>query len=199
MARVGRTGAAHMVERDQRDQRVQAPHAADSADTAQSVTAPAVVSAADTSAIIIERLILHHLDNRTGEMLLVEAELALDTDIRRLFTGYIAQALESADWHARFLADQTTIADLCDRLLREPAAFVDVSQAMARRLFEQMRQRPNQINPGDFVVAIYTAPTSVSSPHRASPCSSSTQMPGWCAISRWWEDGGWRVSRWPIT
>jgi hypothetical protein len=96
-------------------------------------------------------------------MLLVEAELTLDTDIRRLFTGYIAQAIESADWHARFLTDQTTIANLCDRLLREPAAFVDVSQAMARRLFEQMRQRPNQINPGDFVVAIYTAPTSASS------------------------------------
>ncbi len=166
MARIGRTGAAHMVERDQRDQRGQAPHAADSADTAQpitSVTAPAVVSAMDTPTITIERLILHHLDNRTGELLLVEAELALDTDIRRLFTGYIAQALESADWHARFLADQTTIANLCDRLLREPAAFVDVSQAMARRLFEQMRQRPNQINPGDFVVAIYTAPTSASS------------------------------------
>lgn len=168
MARVGRTGAAHMVGSDQRGQALHAVDNADVIDIAPPAAPPVVAPTADASAITIERLILHHLDNRTGEMLLVEAELALDADIRRLFTGYIAQALESADWQARFLADQTVVPDLCARLLREPAAFVDVSQAMACRLFEQMRQRPNQINPGDFVVAIYTAPGS------SSPISSST-------------------------
>lgn len=56
-----------------------------------------------------------------------------------------------------------TMPALCARLLDEPSAFVEVSQEMARRLFAQMRQRPNQINPGDFVVAIYRAPGVVSS------------------------------------
>ena len=115
-----------------------------------------------TTAITIERLILHHLDNRTGELLLVEAELALDSAIRALFASYIADAHQNADWQARFSADDSaapTMPDLCAQLLREPAAFVAVSQTMARRLFEQMRQRPRQINPGDFVVAIYSAPT----------------------------------------
>ena len=115
-----------------------------------------------TLAITIERLILHHLDNRTGDLLLVEAELALDDAIRALFASYIAEAHQNADWQARFSADESatpTMPDLCAQLLREPAAFVAISQTMARRLFDQMRQRPNQINPGDFVVAIYSAPT----------------------------------------
>jgi hypothetical protein len=129
------------------------------ASTAPDRTAGAALVGA--SVISIERLILHHLNNRTGEMLLVEAELALDATIHTLFANYIAQALENADWQARFLANQTstpTMPDLCARLLDEPSAFVDVSQEMARRLFAQMQQRPNQINPGDFVVITYTAP-----------------------------------------
>ena len=112
-------------------------------------------------AITIERLILHHLDNRSGDPLLVDAELALDRDIHALFAGYIAEAHQNADWQARFYADgdaTPTMPDLCARMLSEPAAFVAVSQVMARRLFEQMRLRPNQINPGDFVVALYSAP-----------------------------------------
>ena len=115
-----------------------------------------------TLAITIERLILHHLDNRTGDLLLVEAELGLDDAIRALFASYIAEAHQNADWQARFSADESatpTMPDLCAQLLREPAAFVSVSQAMARRLYDQMIQRPNQINPGDFVVALYRAPT----------------------------------------
>ena len=128
-------------------------------DTRPPASVPAVPGIA---AITIERLILHHLDNRTGELLLVEAELALDTDIRALFASYIAEAHQNADWQARFHPDTDaapTMPDLCAQLLREPAAFVSVSQAMARRLYDQMIQRPNQINPGDFVVALYRAPT----------------------------------------
>ncbi|HKS70189.1 MAG TPA: nucleoid-associated protein, partial [Ktedonobacterales bacterium] len=121
--------------------------------------------AASAPAITIERLILHHLDNHAADPLLVDAELALDGDIRALFASYIAEAHQNADWRARFYADASdasdatpTMPDLCAQLLHEPAAFVAISQEMARRLFAQMRQRPNQINPGDFVLALYTAP-----------------------------------------
>ena len=182
MATPGRTNPSRTIERGQRDQQrgrgLRAPEIveADAAGASLAI-APEEV----TSAIVIERLILHHLDNRTGEMLLVEAELALDANIRVLFASYIAQAHENADWQARFLADQSapsapsamptmstmptmpTMPALCARLLDEPSAFVEVSQEMARRLFAQMRQRPNQINPGDFVVAIYTVPGVASS------------------------------------
>jgi hypothetical protein len=158
MGRLSRTGAAHVAERRQA---IRAPDVPNIAEVAQPAAPPVVALPSGASAITIERLILHHLDNRTGEMLLVEAELALDVTIHALFANYIAQALENADWQARFLADEPaapTMPDLCARLLSEPSAFVAVSQEMARRLFAQMRQRPNQINPGDFVVATYTAP-----------------------------------------
>lgn len=162
MGRLHRTGAAHVAERRQA---FRAPDIPDSAEVAQvepaTAAAPVVTLPSGAAAITIERLILHHLDNRTGKMLLVEAELALDVTIHALFSSYIAQALENADWQARFLADQPaapTMPDLCARLLGEPSAFVAISQEMARRLFAQMRQRPKQINPGDFVVATYTTP-----------------------------------------
>jgi len=162
MGRLSRTGAARIAERRQA---FRAPDVPDSAEVAQPepavAAAPVVTLPSGASAITIERLILHHLDNRTGEMLLVEAELALDVTIHALFANYIAQALENADWQARFLADQPaapTMPDLCVRLLGEPSDFVAISQEMARRLFAQMRQRPKQINPGDFVVATYIAP-----------------------------------------
>jgi nucleoid associated protein NdpA len=162
MGRLSRTGAARIAERRQA---FRAPDVPDSAEVAQAepavAAAPVVTLPSGASAITIERLILHHLDNRTGEMLLVEAELALDVTIHALFANYIAQALENADWQARFLADQPaapTMPDLCVRLLGEPSDFVAISQEMARRLFAQMRQRPKQINPGDFVVATYIAP-----------------------------------------
>ncbi len=158
MGRLRRTGAARVAERRQA---FRAPDISDIAEVSPPAAPPVVALTPGASAITIERLILHHLDNRTGEMLLVEAELALDATIHALFANYIAQALENADWQARFLADEPaapTMLDLCARLLSEPSAFVAISQEMARRLFAQMRQRPNQINPGDFVVATYTAP-----------------------------------------
>lgn len=164
MGRQGRTGASHIVERNQQRQAFRAPDSAAATPTgAPAVVTPVATNGAGALGITIERMILHHLDNRAGEMLLVEAELALDAKIRALFGSYIAQALANADWQARFLTDQATMPDLCVRLLREPSAFVDVSQEMARRLFEQMQQRPNQINPGDFVVTIYTAPGALTS------------------------------------
>jgi hypothetical protein len=159
MGRPSRTSAARIAERRQ------AFRASDIPDIevtqTEPATPPVIALPSRAATITIERLILHHLDNRTGEMLLVEAELALDATIHALFANYIAQALENADWQARFLAEQPAapaMPDLCARLLGEPSAFVAVSQEMARRLFAQMRQRPNQINPGDFVVSIYTAP-----------------------------------------
>jgi hypothetical protein len=160
MGRLSRTDAARIAEPRQAFHAPDVPNIAEVAQPEPAVP-PVVALPSRAAAITIERLILHHLDNRTGEMLLVEAELALDATIHALFANYIAQALENADWQAHFLADQSAapaMPDLCVRLLGEPSAFVAVSQEMARRLFVQMRQRPNQINPGDFVVAIYTAP-----------------------------------------
>lgn len=161
-----RAGASRVIERNRRGKALRVPDAITATPPAATpVAAPGV----SVPAITIERLILHHLDNRAGEMLLVEAELSLDSSIRALFASYIAEAIKNADWQARFFGSQPTaptepttltmptMPDLCASLLHDPSAFVAVSQQMARRLFEQMLQRPNQINPGDFVVAIYRA------------------------------------------
>lgn len=154
MGAAGKVGRAGVVGRGQPEGAFRLP---ETVDVGQVAVAPTSEPAQDVAAITIERLILHHLDNRTGEMLLVEAELTLDPSVRRLFTDYIATARQSADWQARFLPDDAAVPALCAQLLRDPAAFVEVSHEMARRLFAQMRLRPNQINPGDFVVATYTA------------------------------------------
>ncbi|MGE5334962.1 MAG: nucleoid-associated protein [Nitrososphaerota archaeon] len=155
-----RAGASRVIERNRRGKALRVP---DAVAATQPAATPVAAPGVSVPAITIERLILHHLDNRAGEMLLVEAELSLDTSIRTLFASYIAEATKNADWQARFLTNQPgtptapAMPDLCASLLEDPAAFVAVSQQMARRLYEQMLQRPNQINPGDFVAAIYRA------------------------------------------
>lgn len=168
MGTVRRTGDSSAPRLAGATQRASTRRTADIVDVAPLTAVGARVESspiASAPTIAIERLILHHLDNRMPEPLLVDVEVALDHAVHELFARYIAQAQQNADWQARFLVEQPlepAMPDLCARLVRESAAFVEVSQEMARRLFAQMRQRPNQINSGDFVVAIYTAPGSSS-------------------------------------
>lgn len=105
--------------------------------------------------ITIERLILHHLDSRGGNLLLVDDDLALDDAVRTLFTHHIVEAHERADWQARFREPDGEMPLLCLRLLSDGGAFVEISRELARRLFDQMCLRPNQIAPGDFVIVRY--------------------------------------------
>jgi hypothetical protein len=114
---------------------------------AQSVTAADVV--------VIERLILHSLNNATGKILLVNEIAELDERSDAYFADQIASALRRADWRARFAPDDDEIPQLCRRLLADADDFVVASQFLANKLFEQMSKRAQQITPGDFVVAVF--------------------------------------------
>ncbi len=114
---------------------------------AQSVTAADVV--------VIERLILHSLNNATGKILLVNEIAELDERSDAYFADQIASALRRADWRARFAPDDDEIPQLCRRLLADANDFVVASQFLANKLFEQMSKRAQQITPGDFVVAVF--------------------------------------------
>ena len=114
---------------------------------AQSVTAADVV--------VIERLILHSLNNATGKILLVNEIAELDERSDAYFADQIASALRRADWRARFAPDDDEIPQLCRRLLADANDFVVASQFLANKLFEQMSKRAQQITPGDFVVALF--------------------------------------------
>ena len=105
--------------------------------------------------VVIERLILHSLNNATGKILLVNEIAELDERSDAYFADQIASALRRADWRARFEPDDDEIPQLCRRLLADADDFVVASQFLANKLFLQMSKRAQQITPGDFVVAVF--------------------------------------------
>jgi hypothetical protein len=106
-------------------------------------------------AVVIERLILHSLNNATGKILLVNEAAQLDERSDAYFADQITSALRRADWRARFEPEDGEIPQLCHRLLAGDDDFVVASQFLANKLFEQMSKRAQQITPGDFVVVIF--------------------------------------------
>jgi hypothetical protein len=124
--------------------------------TAQPAALAPAQSAASADVVVIERLILHSLNNATGKILLVNEIAELDERSDAYFADQIASALRRADWRARFAPDDDEIPQLCRRLLAaDTNNFVVASQFLANKLFEQMSKRAQQITPGDFVVAIF--------------------------------------------
>jgi hypothetical protein len=121
-----------------------------SASTGAHISAPV-----DQALPRLERLILHHLDQRTGAVRLVEEPARLDAQSAHFFCAHIIAAMHRADWHAHFGEPQGEVATLCRRLLLGPTEFVAASQVLALRLYDQMRARPRQIAPGDFVALVY--------------------------------------------
>ena len=119
-------------------------------------TAPAGAS----GNIRIERLILHHLDNHRRELQLVEEAALLDGRGELFFASHILAAARRADWYARFQDADGEVPALCRSLLDDVEngdQFIRASHSLARRLYQQMCQRPNKITPGDFVAIVYTA------------------------------------------
>jgi hypothetical protein len=106
-------------------------------------------------ALAIERLILHQLDSARGRLELVDEPPELDERTHTFFAGQIAAAAERADWRAGFVDSMSEVPLLCRQLLDGPEAFVAASRQLALRLYDQMRARPNQIVPGDFVVSVF--------------------------------------------
>ncbi|HEY7020451.1 MAG TPA: nucleoid-associated protein [Ktedonobacterales bacterium] len=123
--------------------------------TAQPASLAPAQSVAGPDVVVIERLILHSLNNATGKILLVNEIAELDERSDAYFADQIASALRRADWRARFAPDDDEIPQLCRRLLADANDFVVASQFLANKLFEQMSKRAQQITPGDFVVAIF--------------------------------------------
>jgi hypothetical protein len=117
--------------------------------------APVRLPATPPAMVVIERLILHSLNNATGKLLLVNEEAQLDERSAAYFVEHITSALRRADWRARFEHADGEIPLLCRRLLAGADDFVASSQLLAGRLFAQMSKRAQQITPGDFVVIVF--------------------------------------------
>jgi hypothetical protein len=119
----------------------------------ESTLSPQPVLAPD--AVVIERLILHSLNNATGALLLVNEVAQLDERSDAYFADHIASALRRADWRARFEPGNDEVPALCRRLLVGADDFVVSSQLLAGKLFAQMSKRAQQITSGDFVVVVF--------------------------------------------
>ena len=102
----------------------------------------------------VERLILHGLDNRGGQLRLVDEPALLSEEAHTFFALHVEAAAARADWRARFRAPECEVARHCRGLLGASDEFVEASRALARRLYQTMR--PMTIAPGDFVVLTYT-------------------------------------------
>ncbi|HEX6819946.1 MAG TPA: nucleoid-associated protein [Ktedonobacterales bacterium] len=110
--------------------------------------------AARPSRVRVERLILHGLDNRAGQLRLVDEPALLSEQAREFFALHVEAAAARADWRARFREPECEVAQHCHGLLSGSEEFVAASRALARRLYQTMR--PQTIAPGDFVVLTYT-------------------------------------------
>jgi hypothetical protein len=118
------------------------------------VEGPAVLPAGPpVGRIHTERLILHSLNNHTGEMRLVDEVALLSHEAELFFSAHIEAAMARADWKARFMEPSGDVALLCRDLLGTSQEYVRASQQLARRLFTHMR--PRTIAPGDFVAMTY--------------------------------------------
>jgi hypothetical protein len=98
-------------------------------------------------------LILHSLNNHTGEMRLVDEVALLSDEVELFFSAHIEAAMARADWKARFMEPAGDVVLLCRDLLGTSREYVTASQQLARRLFTHMR--PRTIAPGDFVALTY--------------------------------------------
>lgn len=107
--------------------------------------------------IRIERLILHALDNQCGDPDLVDVPAELTDEAKAFFAEHISAASERAEWGAEFTDPDGEVPAQCLRLLGTRGQFVNASKALACRLFETMRARPNNISPGDFVAIVYSS------------------------------------------
>lgn len=134
---------------------ITAPDAAPAPTHMRDVTSTSPITAG-TTAIHIERLILHHLDHRAGRCDLVDEVAELDETSARFFSNHVLSASERADWRARFREDDSALPEQMTSLLGDEARFIAASRALAQRLYDFMRQRAGQIVPGDFVVIAYT-------------------------------------------
>ena len=102
------------------------------ADATQQATLSELVSPAPTASpgmpapagasgdVRIERLILHHLDNRLDTKELVDEVAVLDTRSELFFVSHILAAARRAEWFARFDNPACEIADLCQQLISPP-------------------------------------------------------------------------------
>jgi hypothetical protein len=118
----------------------------------------AVAASDDARAVSVERLILHRLDNAAGRLELVDDEVVLDARGAAFFAAHITAATQRADWCASFLEPAGEVPAACRRLLAGSREFVAASHELALRLYNQMRTRPHQITPGDFVVTLFRLP-----------------------------------------
>lgn len=109
-----------------------------------------------SGAVVIERLILHELNHRTGDKTLVDEIPQLSPEYQGFFAQHIEYAWAHAEWDAQFEHAQGLVPDLCRQaLLDEPSEFIRASKDLAQKLYDNM-SKTETIAPGDFVVVIFT-------------------------------------------
>lgn len=104
----------------------------------------------------IDRVMHHALDNQAATPTLTNIEAILKDDQYELFASYVESALVRADWLAHFEDENAPVPSLCRRILGHEVDFIEASRQLAELLFQQMRPRPRNIAPGDFVAMIVT-------------------------------------------
>jgi hypothetical protein len=101
----------------------------------------------------IEHAIMHHLDPKKNELILVGEEIALTPPVRDLFCQLLIVSAESADTHAVDTSGSAPALLACRSLLGDSSRFVALSRELAEQLYVAMGTNVH-IVAGDLMVVM---------------------------------------------
>lgn len=101
----------------------------------------------------VEHAIMHHLDPKQNELILVGEEIQLSSPVHELFCQLLQVSSATAETHAVDANGQSQALGTCRSFLADPAQFVAHSQALAEQLYAAMGTNIH-IVPGDLMVVM---------------------------------------------
>lgn len=99
----------------------------------------------------VERAIMHHLDPKKNELILVGEEIHLTSQVNDLFCQLVQVTAASADTHAVDPSGQSPTLSMCRSLLIDSSKFIPLSQELAEKLYAAMSTNVH-IVAGDLMV-----------------------------------------------
>jgi alpha-galactosidase/6-phospho-beta-glucosidase family protein len=110
----------------------------------------------NVSELIIEKAIIHILDNRKENPVLIDFPLELTEDIYLLFERHIKNSINDESTRiAKFDGNINVVKECCKNIIESPDnKFVSESKEIAKYLFDAMKN--SNISPANFAVCIYS-------------------------------------------
>ncbi|WIF94858.1 nucleoid-associated protein [Caminicella sporogenes] len=111
----------------------------------------------DIESIIVERAIVHILDNNSDTPILGEIEQEIDEEIHEFLVKHIIKSLRDDDNRkAKFRLGKNSVIEACKEIFDNEENFIEASKKIANRMFRIMKTN-NNISSCDLVVCIFSS------------------------------------------